>query len=133
MNRIKPDAIDVEVGARVRVRREQLSMPQSALSEQFGIRTEQLEDCEHGLDRLDARWLYRAPEIRDVAAMFFFRNRSDDVLPCKERLMNFRLDEHDKAILQNAFSGIKDKRLRRRIATSVQALRSWPSEPEIER
>jgi transcriptional regulator with XRE-family HTH domain len=124
----KPDPIDAEVGSRIRLRREELSITPDVLAEKLRISAQQLEKCECGVERIDANRLLRISEILDVPVMFFFESASDDAYPSKEALADFRLAKHHKAVLRTALSGIDDKRLRAKILAFVQS-----SKPDSER
>jgi transcriptional regulator with XRE-family HTH domain len=124
----KPDPIDAEVGSRIRLRREELSITPDVLAEKLRISAQQLEKCECGVERIDANRLLRISEILDVPVMFFFESASDDAYPSKEALADFRLAKHHKAVLRTALSGIEDKRLRAKILAFVQS-----SKPDSER
>ncbi|NLS16423.1 helix-turn-helix transcriptional regulator [Rhizobium sp. P40RR-XXII] len=124
----KYDAIDVEVGSRIRLRREELSITQDILAEKLCISPQQLEKYECGVEKIGAGRLLSISEILGVPVMFFFRSASDDALPSMEAMSGFRLAKHHRAALQTALSGIEDKRLRARIVAFVQS-----SEPDNER
>ncbi|AYG69866.1 MULTISPECIES: helix-turn-helix transcriptional regulator [unclassified Rhizobium] len=124
----KFDAIDVEVGSRIRLRREELSIAQDILAEKLCISPQQLDRCECGIEKLGASRLLRISEILGVPVMFFFRSVSDDALPSMEAIADFRLAKHHKAVLHTALSGIEDKRLRAKILAFVQS-----SKPDNER
>jgi len=124
----KTDAIDVEVGSRIRRRREELSIAPAALAEKLCISPQQLEKCERGVEKISAGRLLRISEILNVPVMFFFESASDDDFPSKEALADFRLAKHHKAVLRTALSGIEDKRLRAKILAFVQS-----SKPDNER
>ena len=54
-----PNPIDVEVGARIRVRRKYLSLSQSALAEALGLTFQQVQKYERGANRVSASMLVR--------------------------------------------------------------------------
>jgi transcriptional regulator with XRE-family HTH domain len=54
-----PDPIDVEVGARIRVRRKYLSLSQSALAEALGLTFQQVQKYERGANRVSASMLVK--------------------------------------------------------------------------
>lgn len=124
----KTDVIDVEVGLRIRLRREELSIAQDVLAEKLRISPLQLDRCERGIEKISAGRLLRISELLAVPVMFFFESASDDAFPSKEALADFRLAKHHKAVLRTALSGIEDKRLRAKILAFVQS-----SKPDNER
>ncbi len=54
-----PDPIDIEVGARIRVRRKSLTLSQSALADALGITFQQVQKYERGANRVSASMLVR--------------------------------------------------------------------------
>jgi transcriptional regulator with XRE-family HTH domain len=54
-----PDPIDIEVGARIRVRRKYLSLSQSALAEALGLTFQQVQKYERGANRVSASMLVK--------------------------------------------------------------------------
>ena len=54
-----PDPIDIEVGARIRVRRKFLSLSQSALAEALGLTFQQVQKYERGANRVSASMLVK--------------------------------------------------------------------------
>jgi transcriptional regulator with XRE-family HTH domain len=54
-----PDPIDVEVGARIRVRRKYLSLSQSALADALGLTFQQVQKYERGANRVSASMLVK--------------------------------------------------------------------------
>lgn len=120
----KPDVIDVELGLRIRLRREELSITQDVLAEKLRIGPQELEKYECGFEKISVSRLLHVSEILDVPIMFFFESESDEALPSKEALAGFRFAKHHKAVLRTALSGIVDKRLRAKILAFVQSSES---------
>ncbi|PST22575.1 XRE family transcriptional regulator [Rhizobium sp. JAB6] len=123
-----PDAIDVELGLRIRLRRDQLSITPDVLAEKLHIRPQELEKYECGFEKISASRLLHIAEILDAPIMFFFESESGEALPSREALAGFRFAKHHKAVLRTALSWIVDKRLRAKILAFVQS-----SEPRSER
>jgi transcriptional regulator with XRE-family HTH domain len=55
-----PDPIDVAVGARIRLRRQELGMSQQVLAEHLGVTFQQVQKYERGSNRISASMLVRA-------------------------------------------------------------------------
>jgi transcriptional regulator with XRE-family HTH domain len=55
-----PDPIDVAVGARLRLRRQEIRMSQQALAESLGVSFQQVQKYERGVNRISASMLVRA-------------------------------------------------------------------------
>lgn len=58
-NGLGPDAIDVDVGHRIRVRRNMLNLPQTALAETLGVSFQQVQKYERGSNRVSASMLVK--------------------------------------------------------------------------
>ncbi|MBI2234153.1 MAG: helix-turn-helix transcriptional regulator [Micavibrio aeruginosavorus] len=67
-----PDAIDIHVGARIRLRRSVLGLSQDNLAEALGITFQQIQKYERGTNRVSASRLYQLSQLLDVAPNFFF-------------------------------------------------------------
>jgi transcriptional regulator with XRE-family HTH domain len=57
-----PDPIDVGVGARIRIRRRELDLSQSALGQHLGLTFQQVQKYERGANRVSASMLVRIAE-----------------------------------------------------------------------
>lgn len=60
-----PDPIDVAVGARIRLRRQEIGMSQQALAEQLGVSFQQVQKYERGANRISASMLVRTARALD--------------------------------------------------------------------
>jgi transcriptional regulator with XRE-family HTH domain len=60
-----PNPIDVAVGARLRIRRQELGMSQSTLGEYLGITFQQVQKYERGANRISASMLVKAARALD--------------------------------------------------------------------
>jgi transcriptional regulator with XRE-family HTH domain len=69
-----PDAVDVHVGKRLRVRRSLLGMSQEKLSDQVGITFQQIQKYEQGTNRISAGRLYKLSKVLNVPISYFFEN-----------------------------------------------------------
>jgi len=67
-----PQAIDVHVGSRVRLRRTLLGMTQEKLGERLGVTFQQVQKYERGTNRIGASRLFDLFRILDVPVGFFF-------------------------------------------------------------
>jgi len=72
--------IDVHVGQRIRRRRWMLGMTQQQLGTAVGIKFQQIQKYETGMNRVSASRLYDISQALDVAVAFFFDgiNTGDD-------------------------------------------------------
>lgn len=71
-NAVGPNLIDVEVGKRIKRRRLQLRVSQTALGAAIGVSFQQVQKYERGANRVSASTLYELAHILDVQMDFFF-------------------------------------------------------------
>lgn len=64
--------VDVHVGKRVRHRRWMVGMTQQQLAEQVGIKFQQIQKYETGMNRISASRLWDIADALDVPVSFFF-------------------------------------------------------------
>jgi transcriptional regulator with XRE-family HTH domain len=62
-----PDPIDVEVGARIRIRRKHLSLSQSGLAEALDLTFQQVQKYERGANRVSASMLVKIAKKLDTS------------------------------------------------------------------
>ena len=67
-----PNAIDIYVGKRLRMRRLMLEMSQELLADALGLTFQQVQKYEKGANRVGASRLQRLSEILQVPIGFFF-------------------------------------------------------------
>jgi transcriptional regulator with XRE-family HTH domain len=73
-----PDPIDIEVGARIRVRRKFLSLSQSALAEALGLTFQQVQKYERGANRVSASMLVKiAAKLETTVGALVGENDTD--------------------------------------------------------
>ncbi len=131
MNKRQPDPVDIHVGSRLRMRRMLVGMSQEKLSESLGLTFQQVQKYEKGVNRIGASRLYKISQILSVPVNFFFENiPNNEEQENKQGFSenpkdNFTYDFMNSAEgfqLGQAFSLIKDVRLRRRIIELVRAM-----------
>jgi transcriptional regulator with XRE-family HTH domain len=71
--------VDVHVGKRIRQRRWMVGMTQQQLAEQVGIKFQQIQKYETGMNRVSASRLWDIAESLTVPVAFFFEGISDTV------------------------------------------------------
>src|SRR3954470_23254270 len=74
-----PNAVDVHVGARIRLRRTLLGLSQSTLGEQLGLTFQQVQKYERGANRVSSSRLFDLARILDVKLAYFFAEMGSDV------------------------------------------------------
>jgi transcriptional regulator with XRE-family HTH domain len=87
--------VDAHVGKRIRHRRWMVGMTQQQLADKVGIKFQQIQKYETGMNRVSASRLWDIAESLDVAISFFFEGLADgegigkgahDILADKEAL-----------------------------------------------
>ena len=71
-----PNPIDIHVGARVRLRRNQLGLTLMTLAKAVGVTYQQLQKYERGVNRVGASRLFNLSRALDVPISFFFEDLS---------------------------------------------------------
>lgn len=74
-----PNAVDVHVGQRLRLRRTLLGLSQEKLGEALGLTFQQVQKYERGTNRIGASRLYDLGRVLDVDVGYFFEDMSDEV------------------------------------------------------
>ena len=69
--------VDVHVGKRIRHRRWMVGMTQQQLAEKVGIKFQQIQKYETGMNRVSASRLWDIAEAVDVPVSFFFEGLDD--------------------------------------------------------
>ena len=104
--------VDVHVGKRVRQRRWMLGMTQQQLAEQVGIKFQQIQKYETGMNRVSASRLWDIAEALDVPVSFFFEGLDGETAaPC----------------------AVGDARISRCDREALELVRSYYAIPEIQR
>lgn len=70
--------VDVHVGKRVRQRRWMVGMTQQQLAEQVGIKFQQIQKYETGMNRISASRLWDISEALNVPVSYFFDGLDED-------------------------------------------------------
>ncbi len=121
-----PDPIDIEVGARIRVRRKFLSLSQSALAEALGLTFQQVQKYERGANRVSASMLVKiAVKLETSVGALVGENDEDrhshDVYQ--------KLASPGALELLEAFVLMPDPEARRAVVTLVRVLGAEPKKP----
>lgn len=124
------DSVDAHIGARVRMRRQMMSMSQEQLGEALGLTFQQVQKYEKGLNRIGAGRLYRIAQALQVQISFFFEGLPDpdaaegargEISPEKTAVMAF-VSSAEGYSLSAAFSRIEDPSTRRRLVDLVRTI-----------
>ena len=127
----KPNPIDVQVGSRVRLRRNMLGLSQEKLGEAIGLTFQQVQKYERGANRIGASRLHELSRVLDVPVSFFF----DDTDPVRAPAIPAGFEEPpvegfdsdplrrpETAELVQAYFAIGDVAVRRRLLDLAKAL-----------
>ena len=127
----KPNPIDVQVGSRVRLRRNMLGLSQEKLGTAIGLTFQQVQKYERGANRIGASRLHELSRVLDVPVSFFF----DDLDPVRapaipggfaeppaEAFESDPLRRRETVELVDAYYAIDDGAVRRRLLELARAL-----------
>jgi transcriptional regulator with XRE-family HTH domain len=122
------NAIDEQVGSRLRMRRMMLGMSQEKLGEAFGLTFQQVQKYEKGLNRMSASRLQHAAEILGVSVPFFFEGAPGGHIEGGDTPLPAYVDDfvssEDGQRLIKAFMRIPRSAVRHRIVDVVQEIAS---------
>ncbi len=129
-----PNPIDIHVGARVRLRRNQLGLTLMTLAKAVGVTYQQLQKYERGVNRVGASRLFNLGRALDVPGSFFFEDLSPAAAGGGKRRTR-GLSEAPAAVLEpgslskretveliRAYYLVTDPGLRKRVLDLMQAL-----------
>jgi transcriptional regulator with XRE-family HTH domain len=123
--RKKPEPVDRQVGMKVRTRRLELELSQTALGQQLGVTFQQVQKYEKGTNRIGASRLQQIALILKVPVSFFFegletknRTPADDG---QSEISEFIASPVGLSLVR-AFCRIEDAKLRRRVVELVAQL-----------
>jgi transcriptional regulator with XRE-family HTH domain len=119
-----PNAIDVEVGARIRSRRKILGISQSALGEGLGITFQQIQKYEKGSNRVGASRLQGIANLLGTtpAALLGEEEGGSAQKSPELEAIEKMVGTSEGAALNRAFARIADAGVRRSIISLVKAL-----------
>jgi len=80
-----PHPIDLHVGAKIRVRRKQVAMSQSALADKLGMTFQQVQKYERGANRVSASVLYKTAQVLEAPVSYFFEGLPDQPEGSKDK------------------------------------------------
>jgi transcriptional regulator with XRE-family HTH domain len=120
----KPDAVDVEVGNRIRLHRLQSGLSQTALGDQLGVTFQQVQKYERGVNRVGAGRLSKIAQVLGVPVSALLgandaEATAHDEIPGDQS--PFKLLAIPGALrLLRAYVRLKDGRTRRSVVDLVQ-------------
>ena len=105
--------VDVHVGKRVRHRRWMVGMTQQQLAEKVGIKFQQIQKYETGMNRISASRLWDISEALDVPVGFFFEGIGEAGAPASDDLPADILGDKDALELVRSYYAIPETQRRR--------------------
>jgi transcriptional regulator with XRE-family HTH domain len=130
---VAPHPIDIYVGGRMRLRRIQLGMSQSALASKIGVSFQAVQKYESGDIRISASRLYDVSQVLQVSPAFFFEGYPDGLVA--KNLAAEAVPEHGEAVdrreimsLIRGYYGIRDPQLQADILRLINKLGSRDGE-----
>lgn len=146
MHHIKPEAgvedaphpIDRYVGGRIRLRRAQLGLSQSALAVRIGVSFQAVQKYETGAIRISASRLYEASRALKSSPGFFFEDYPEapdsggDPRNAAGDDLGAALDRREILSLVRGYCGIRDPALQAEILRLVGRLGNREGAPENE-
>ena len=109
---------DIEMGRRIRLRRQEKGISQRELAGHLGLTFQQLQKYEKGINRVGAARLQQIAEMLGVDISFFYDG--DGKEPAVESLLV--LNCVFSLRLLRAYTAIKDKAVERRLAILVEMI-----------
>ncbi|NQU55951.1 MAG: helix-turn-helix transcriptional regulator [Rhodospirillales bacterium] len=131
-----PRAVDMHVGARLRLRRTLLGISQEKLGEAVGLTFQQIQKYERGANRVGASRIYEFSRVLDVPVSYFFDDMSDVTKATQGRRIDLNsLSDSDQAKLESdplarretlelvrAYYKIDDPKIRKRLFELIKTL-----------
>ncbi len=113
-------AADREIGRRLKIRRLDLGISQTAVADALGLTFQQVQKYEKGTNRISARRLQRLAEILDIPIAYFY---DEKLAGTKKHQTAFALlDTAYSLRLMRAFTRIKDRRIQLRTVELVEGI-----------
>jgi transcriptional regulator with XRE-family HTH domain len=129
-----PNAIDIHVGSRIRLRRALLGMSQGKLGDAIGLTFQQVQKYERGANRVGSSRLFDMARVLDVPISYFFDEMSASTTArsparlsgvAEQKPMAFELDpmaKRETLELVRAYYRITDARVRKRVFGLTKSL-----------
>jgi len=123
-----PNAIDREIGRRIKAKRLLLGHNQQFLAETIGVSYQQVQKYENGTDRVGASRLFAISKALDVPIAYFFES---DLSACSEDSSDYELENQavrrtvatgEGRSLVLSFARIRDPQLRTKVLELAELL-----------
>jgi transcriptional regulator with XRE-family HTH domain len=120
-------AADREIGRRLKIRRLDLGISQTAVADALGLTFQQVQKYEKGANRISAGRLQQLAEILDVSIAYFY---DEKIAGTKKHQTAFALLETAYSLrLMRAFIRIKDRRIQLRTVELVEGIADTDHKP----
>jgi len=124
-----PNAVDIHVGARIRMRRKMINISQEHLADALKLTFQQVQKYERGANRVSASKLYEIARTLQVPVSFFFEgladpvtDQNDEAAAAADRLVTGFLNTAEGLELAAMFPRIGRGRVRRQVLDLVRAM-----------
>ncbi|MBU1314480.1 MAG: helix-turn-helix transcriptional regulator [Alphaproteobacteria bacterium] len=124
-----PDAIDVFVGGRIRMRRMMLKISQTRLADELGITFQQVQKYEKGTNRVGASRLQKIATVLGVPPSFFFNQENEERTSTAGLGDSLAVDDisqflqsREGVTLNQSFLKISDPKVRQKIVALVKEI-----------
>ena len=104
--------VDVHVGKRVRHRRWMVGMTQQQLADKVGIKFQQIQKYETGMNRISASRLWDIADALSVTISFFFEGLGNEAAVADEQLGDILADK-EALMLVRSYYAIPEAQRRR--------------------
>ena len=104
--------VDVHVGKRIRHRRWMVGMTQQQLAERVGIKFQQIQKYETGMNRVSASRLWDISDVLSVPVSFFFEGLGDEAAPSDATLPGDILADREALELVRSYYAIPENQRR---------------------
>ena len=96
--------VDVHVGKRIRHRRWMIGMTQQQLADKVGIKFQQIQKYETGMNRVSASRLWDIADAVEVPISFFFEGLSENYAPAASVSGDILADKEALALVRSYYA-----------------------------
>lgn len=96
--------VDVHVGKRIRHRRWMIGMTQQQLADKVGIKFQQIQKYETGMNRVSASRLWDIADAVEVPISFFFEGLSENCAPAPAVAGDILADKEALALVRSYYA-----------------------------
>jgi transcriptional regulator with XRE-family HTH domain len=121
MARKGPSSVDKIVGRNIRIYRLAKGISQTDLGDSLDITFQQIQKYEHGANRVGSGRLFKIASVLEVPVTAFFEGTDGGHQSGNPRVFGLLAEPHSIQLIE-AFSEIKDPKIRRSIVTLVRTI-----------